>query len=966
MTVRAIESRVPAGFDVDDLGEAVVIADGQGDAQYALVSSLTGPLSVGFEVDYAVFVLDGTPVDRYDWTIDVVGQGRIATVVTDAGYTRFTPSAPGTQVVAATLQLASGGTVKMTLVQDVRPAFTGLEFLFEGGGPSAQLDPGNAHVSLAGDPVASAEVFNGLRNYVLSSSAIHGLPPRLLAAVTDAGCATAHKGDRTPWDTWFPGRDQRLEWVAEELEGSTGMITHRDDPVGVCQLRMPSVATIVGGAGLGGAPYVPWREIAADGSDARAVSASTWADYEALPPEARIDLFNLARFPKAQIETCAAFLARLRERPHRYPGSEADDLVGDGFALLTLATELERGATLATSAADGSSPNEIEPTAGSRALVSYVYLPQMIVSFGDSFQDGASDFGGHDLQLDDDDQERRWGGVDPTGPNDPPAGDHVRQLQLDLAELGFTLVGNPTGEFDRFTEWAVREFQVYATMRFLAIEAREDPRWVARLDPALNLYPYAGPISGVANVSTRILIHLWKAKRWRCPVVVEAWETDLANIDSHTVPTRTQPSAAHGNVWRHDETPRPAGESGSDSYLMFVRDFSGAYTFPQNHVQDFDDPDDLVAAGCRFQSGASGGPLTRPGGRYYRQEAYPSVWVEAEILPEPLIGVTQPNLSAAQLATFKVVRAVSEVECLGFFDSVNCWDTAFVSLGPAHWTLGLSNPIREGELCGYLAYLAGHDAIASHEAFERFGVRIDERWVDASGDASGAALFDADQRKYTGRVALQDTDGHYGPSYFDMANANYFRTWHWAYRFMMAGRTVEGFRRGMWDMARIRLRDITTTPFGDDVGIDDVPDGTGGHRPATIGDCFTSEEVTGMLLRWHIYRPFDICADGLAGPRVIAAISAAGLPGTSGDPSQWQQADEDALIERLLAEVANISAKQSVKDDLTRALGWVRSWPTYPGRAGRGYRLAGVAELDPARNSFRDFFDASGLPEAPR
>jgi len=63
--------------------------------------------------------------------------------------------------------------------------------------------------------------------------------------------------------------------------------------------------------------------------------------------------------------------------------------------------------------------------------------------------------------------------------------------------------------------------------------------------------------------------------------------------------------------------------------------------------------------------------------------------------------------------------------------------------------------------------------------------------------------------------------------------------------------------------------------------------------------------------------------------------------------------------------VANISAPQYVKDDLARALGWVRDWPEFPGRAGRGYALAGVTELDPARNSFKDFFDHTGLPAAP-
>ena len=42
--------------------------------------------------------------------------------------------------------------------------------------------------------------------------------------------------------------------------------------------------------------------------------------------------------------------------------------------------------------------------------------------------------------------------------------------------------------------------------------------------------------------------------------------------------------------------------------------------------------------------------------------------------------------------------------------------------------------VREGELCGFLAYLSDFKALAFFEAFERFGLRIGERWIDATGD----------------------------------------------------------------------------------------------------------------------------------------------------------------------------------------------------------------------------------------
>src|SRR5690606_7699073 len=43
-------------------------------------------------------------------------------------------------------------------------------------------------------------------------------------------------------------------------------------------------------------------------------------------------------------------------------------------------------------------------------------------------------------------------------------------------------------------------------------------------------------------------------------------------------------------------------------------------------------------------------------------------WQDAEVLPETLVGAAWSALGAAERSTFKVVRAVAEVECYAFFD----------------------------------------------------------------------------------------------------------------------------------------------------------------------------------------------------------------------------------------------------------------------------------------------------------
>jgi peptidoglycan hydrolase-like protein with peptidoglycan-binding domain len=946
MTVRATESRLPSGFTAADLGEAAVVLGQNGSEDYALVSYLTSPLAEGYFIDYVVFVTNGVDVASYDWTFEMVAEGDTDTSSTDVGTCRYAPVGLGLLKVTVELNVVNRQPVTLSMIQEVRPLFTGYEYFFEAGGLGAQLDPSYSIAALGSDAVATAELINSFRNYILSSAATHQLPPRLLAAIVYLGITAVPKNQRVGLTVWTPGRDQKLEWAADDLNGSRGLRHDLDDALGVCQLAPPKLATIVGSDGLDGDTHTTWQEKAADGSGSGAIDHALWSDFDALTTEQKTDLYNLARFPGTNIELCAALLAWLRDRPNRWPGLTADQLLAEQFAVETLASELDDGPNAGTQPTSEQAPGESPTTRWGRKVVGHLFLPIICVSFQDSLQDGASNYGGVDLGR---------------GDNGPG----TAELQQDLREVGFAIIDDPDGVFDRTTEWAVREFQIYAKCRYLALETGNDPRYLARLEQALNLYHYPGPISGVVNVGTRILIDLWKRKNWRCPVVVEAWDTDLLAINDSTVPSRTQPAAGLGNIWRHDQAPT-AQENEADSRLMFVRDFSERYHLPDDRIQDLSDPDDLIDAGCHFQSGNTGGPLTRAAGRFYQREGYPAIWAEAEIFPDNLLGKALASLTAAELTTFKVVRAVSEVECLGYFDSVNCWDTAFVSMGPSHWTLGLSNPIREGELCGYLAYLAAFEPAAFVETLERFGVRIDERWIDAAGDTTGRDLYDSGSRKFTGWVALQDDDGQYTRQYFSEDDANYFRNWHWHYRWVMAGRTIEGFQRGMWDMVRIRLRDVVTTPIPAAAGIPDVPDGNGGTRAATIGDCFTSEATVAMLLRWHIYQPADICTNGEAGPRAVAALG--GVP--AGDPTTWDQDVENSLMADLIAEVANTNLSADRKDLLTKNLNWIRDWPNSAGRAARDYALPAIAAMSAVRNSFRPTgpnpnFDVSGLPGRP-
>ncbi len=542
---------------------------------------------------------------------------------------------------------------------------------------------------------------------------------------------------------------------------------------------------------------------------------------------------------------------------------------------------------------------------------------------------GPLPYGGYDLKRGDRDSSNRYGGA-----AHPGAGGFVRQLQEDLRTLGFRIVGTPDGAFGRQTEWAVREFQIYASMERVAQESGAGGQYIDRLTGIANTHRYNGTVSGVVNADTRDRIRQWLADRWRCPVVIDARDASGKVVHRE-------------NVWLHDEM-RDTGPR------VFVRDFTHYYSFPAGR-----DPDGLIVLGDYTVYRRWSGPRSLPPRH---------TWPEAELLPEALVGTPLGRLSASQRSTFKVVRALAEQECLGFFDSANAYDNAFISVGPCHWTLGIADGsgVSEGELCAYLAYLRHVDPLAFQIAIGRFGVRADENWVGPSGVPNGSDLFDPGQRNYGGWVAMQQQNGTFarlGPSEDE---GNYFKTWHWFYRFVMAGRTVEGYRRRMWDMVRLRLRDLKATPFPAGV-VPDVPLATGGTRRATLGDVYTSERAWGLLLRWHVRFTSHVVRTRVVGAHVQNAVRRAAIPAAAGDPTRWKNSHEQQLIDGLMREVDALVAANANRAGFKSTMEQVRDWPRWarPGATNpRGYALdPTIGNLALTRGSFQ--FDDAGLPPSP-
>ena len=494
----------------------------------------------------------------------------------------------------------------------------------------------------------------------------------------------------------------------------------------------------------------------------------------------------------------------------------------------------------------------------------------------------------------------------------------VQQLQTTLATLGFSLVNHDApGDFGLATFWAVREFQSYASMNTVAVEARPSaPVYADRLDPVpTGTERFAGPVSGVVDANTRVALEAWLDSKFRCPVVIEAWR--MAGGQRSAI--------AQSNVWLFDSL-----QDGGPR--VFAVDLSGYFAPPP--------PDRRIVLGDAIKQPGFLGPRSVP----------PShTLAVGELLPEALIGPPLAALSPSQRSTFKVVRSTSEVECLGYFDSINAYDNALISTGPCQWTLGLTDgngSVGRGELCGYLAFLkfAGRDGF--DKLLGNFGVDIDRDWIDSTGKPTGKALFESGLRKYTGWVRLSDEHGQMQPVKTQAIDANFMRSWHWFYRFAMAGRTVDSYRRAMWPMARVRIRDILSASLA---------------GPMQIGQAFTSELAVAVLVRWHIRFPAHIIAGGKAAPKLVGMVDQARRSGGTwpDDPARWTQDNEDRLVAALR------DGSQTAGGGLGDTIPEVMKWPDWTtGNNPRKYALdKTIGRLNPARGSFQ--FDSSGLPPPP-
>ncbi len=432
-----------------------------------------------------------------------------------------------------------------------------------------------------------------------------------------------------------------------------------------------------------------------------------------------------------------------------------------------------------------------------------------------------------------------------------------------LVTLGFALANGSL-------PMAVREFQGCARLERVARETLGGSvPYSSRLesvllDPELR---YTGRAHGQLDEPTRGLIDAWEQASYRCPVVIEAWKVEKVARCGESF---KRLACTVENLWDWD------GLSGR-AERVFARDFSGFF-----HPLGADGTPDTVPIGRFVDEGGFKGPKTD------------QVWqARHELTPRSagLGGFPAPGQvdvtaeQARQVSTFRVIRAVYERECYGYFDALNAYDSGILSAGGIHTTFS------SGELAALAAFAQSRNPDLGR-FFQPWGLEPAAPWA-----SKGAALFKPGQRKYEGSWHRPADNAVEAPPKGD---EDHYRSWHWFFRIQAMTR-VPAFGPVDYAFARLRLRNLLETPFRQkkEDGLPKRADG----RPVLLGDVFRSELAAACLLRWHVNRPNDVVTGGLVSDgitrAVVTALPSAGNGGQETTVDALSDADERALVEGL-------------------------------------------------------------------
>jgi hypothetical protein len=291
MAVRKTESRIPDTFQAENLGQAITASG------CTMISYVTSPLVNNRPNQYVVFITDAgiaASTNSYEWTVEESG---VAPIISNStvGELALEPTHSGSLRVSVRVLNGSGGELAaLTLNQTVVPPSEELEDLIAESNEDA--GPGMA------DPDALRELINQYNPYYQSVTLQQSEPiggfKRLVFNMCFDGVMRRTEEERK----------RHVDQLALALNsGDSDFATLSTQGVGVCNVRLLLLAMTLPG-------MIPWTLMPTDANERALRLSDLHQDLARLDENKKIDLFNLARFPKSNIQVCAKMLENLRNQ----------------------------------------------------------------------------------------------------------------------------------------------------------------------------------------------------------------------------------------------------------------------------------------------------------------------------------------------------------------------------------------------------------------------------------------------------------------------------------------------------------------------------------------------------------------------------------------------------------------------------------------------------------------------------
>lgn len=481
------------------------------------------------------------------------------------------------------------------------------------------------------------------------------------------------------------------------------------------------------------------------------------------------------------------------------------------------------------------------------------------------------------------------------------------RLAASCRKLGF---GDMAGQMP--IDYVLREFQISASGDRSAVarssvisDSKLAERDFRDLKAQTNLFRYTGPISGRANQATRLALAQWANAAQRSPLLIPAFAAESLDLTTERPMDGAEP--IFPDLWMRQET--------IDITLrMFAADFTRVA------VDSGMDRSELEPLGnCSRWKKSESESVYGPG--TLKPTAIRRV-ANAEVTPSRLLGISDSELlfpippshptDLAKISTFRVVRAVAEIECLGYLDQINAYDDAGVSFGPCHWSMAgaIRNPKGATELGGFAAYLrllATNPVNTSTDVFKDQGLTAasseNARPTDDAQRASDAT--------YRNRLSFLD-DRACPVAMSEDGPRNFIPSWRSYQRWIAIGRRHPSIGKAVWAMSVRRLLAIRAVP----IQLSPLPvDGRPRNGPfPTIGEVFTSELAIAQIMRWHVKVPSAVAVgsgDKLKASSYISDAYRLAEPTDPSDPAAWEAALLVSMRQQLLLFVRATDTKHA-------------------------------------------------------